>query len=401
MLTTAKKQAYNNKFTTLSMSSRQSATSFLREFNISKRNAEEAGFKYSNGQLVDMLLAAITKSENPKYTVQAALYTAERARKTSLSFQYIEQTFLSLDFNLEKGPQKIKLRISKHQAKLSSHTSVDTPSNKIGKFKGKKFKGKSKPRRGPTACFACGETSHIVPNCPHKEKKEAWFAKRAERLNKKASPAKLNTEEKIEQCCMARIIFCDGTDVSDDDQLYLSDEELSPRPTPSGVRRLHCYACQHGHPGFQCRESQSEHQENQQAQLQAPDDYNSDDDSHDTFASLDFNRYEESKRAEQSRIQDTTVTEVRNNTPPTQLGTNQATFETEAREWRRRHANQEWTPERIANSNPEELTIDDLLSEEWFYGNPLNAAAHNSELIHQENSQNPDDISTASECNIP
>ena len=133
MLTKAQKQEYNNKLTALSMSARQTATSFLCEFNISKCNAEESGFLYSNGQLVDMLLAAITKSKNPKYAAQGALYTAARARKPSLYFQYIEQSFFVLDFNLEKGPQKMKMKMSKHQAKMSSQTSVDTPSNKIGK----------------------------------------------------------------------------------------------------------------------------------------------------------------------------------------------------------------------------------------------------------------------------
>ena len=176
-----------------------------------------------------MLLAAISKSGNPKYTIQAAIFISEHTKKTSMSFQHVEQTFLSLDFDLDKEPQKQRARIPKHQAKMSSHTSVDTPSNKIGRGKGKpkKFSSKkARSHRGPAACFACGSTAHMVTNCTDTAKKEAWLAKRAERLNKKASPSTLQngSQKQTEQCCMARIIYCDGVDVSDDDQLYLSDE---------------------------------------------------------------------------------------------------------------------------------------------------------------------------------
>ena len=65
-LSTSQKNQYNNNFTSISMNQNETATSFLRRFTITKRLAEEAGFRYSESRLVDMCLAALSKSSTLK-----------------------------------------------------------------------------------------------------------------------------------------------------------------------------------------------------------------------------------------------------------------------------------------------------------------------------------------------
>ena len=80
-LSTSQKNQYNNNFTSISMHHNETATTFLRRFSISKRLAQEAGFRYSESHLFDMCLAALSKSTTPKYALMAEIYTNDREKE--------------------------------------------------------------------------------------------------------------------------------------------------------------------------------------------------------------------------------------------------------------------------------------------------------------------------------
>ena len=120
-LSTSQKNQYNNNFTSISMNQNETATSFLRRFTITKRLAEEAGFRYSESRLVDMCLAALSKSPTPKYALMAEIYINDRERGKRISFATIEEKFLCYDFSFDRPSTR------RHQANMSTHTSVDTP----------------------------------------------------------------------------------------------------------------------------------------------------------------------------------------------------------------------------------------------------------------------------------
>ena len=111
-----------------------------------------------------------------------------------------------MDFTFDKTPT------SCHHANMSSHTSVDTPSNKInrGPRNGNKDNKNRQRFRTPT-CFACGNPNHKMNDCPDKAKKDAWIAKRQEKKNEKASPAtsknSASSASKTEHACVARVVI--------------------------------------------------------------------------------------------------------------------------------------------------------------------------------------------------
>ena len=83
-----------------------------------------------------------------------------------------------MDLSLDKTPS------SCYHANMSSHTSVDTPSNKVnrGPRNGKRDNKKIK-RFGTPTCFACVNPNHRIKACPYKAKKDTWIAKRGEKKN--------------------------------------------------------------------------------------------------------------------------------------------------------------------------------------------------------------------------
>ena len=197
------KHEYNNKFTSIVMEPNKPVSFFLRKFSISKQHAEDAGFYYSNSELVDMILNAIYKSNVPKYKTQAQIFQNQRAEGKKLHFATVEQVFNNMDLTLDRTTS------SRHHANISSHTSVDTPSNKInrGPRNGKPNNRFRSRFRTPT-CFACGNPDHRVNECTDKAKKDAWIAKRQEKAkNQKASPAKTKSAspKTTEYVSMARV----------------------------------------------------------------------------------------------------------------------------------------------------------------------------------------------------
>ena len=81
---------------------------------------------------------------------------------------------------------------------MSSHTSVDTPSNKINRgqnFKKGSNNNRSRQRFRTPSCFACGDPNHRIKDCTNKAKKDEWIAKRQEKQkNERALQAKANRE---------------------------------------------------------------------------------------------------------------------------------------------------------------------------------------------------------------
>ena len=183
----------------------QSPFSFT--FSISKQHAEDEGVHFSNSKLVDMCLNAINKSNVPKYKTQARIFQNQRAEGKKLDYATVEQIFNNMDFNLDRTTP------SHHRANMSTHTSVDIPSNKINRRHNfKKGNNDSRNRqifRTPTG-FACGDPNHRIKDCTDQAKKDAYIARRKEKLkNKKASPARTKgnnqTTGRNQYACMAKI----------------------------------------------------------------------------------------------------------------------------------------------------------------------------------------------------
>ena len=130
-LTETQKNHYHIKLTTMQIQSNEMATNYFRHFNTEKKHAEEAGLHYNNNMLVDLVLGALQKHPNPEYKIHALSYKAQRDQKVSVPFTTIENKFQSLDLSFDE-----KKRPACHQANVSSHTSVDTPSNKINRGTG-------------------------------------------------------------------------------------------------------------------------------------------------------------------------------------------------------------------------------------------------------------------------
>ena len=223
-LTESQKNHYHIKLTTLRMSRDESVTAFLRRFTSAHKWAEEAGFEYKNDFLVDLALGQIEKSDNQEYKIHALNYKNQREQKNSIPFASLEQKFQNLDLDLDNHGK----RPTRHQANMSTHTSYDTPSNKINrgpshKRDSKKFNNKktnkpgtdSKKHKGTRKCYVCGDPNHIAPHCPHEEKKAAWIAKRREKATRaRAAPAQAREEpeDHTEYVSAARIVFPEQND---------------------------------------------------------------------------------------------------------------------------------------------------------------------------------------------
>ena len=98
-----------------------------------------------------------------------------------------------------------------HIANMSTHTSVDTPSNKINR--GRPFKkgnndNRNRQRFRTPTCFACGDPNHRIKDCTDQFKKEAYISKRKEK-SKSQRPSPKTSENKHasgnQHACMAKI----------------------------------------------------------------------------------------------------------------------------------------------------------------------------------------------------
>ena len=153
---------------------------------------------------MDLVLGQIEKSDNQDYKIHALNYKAQHEQKVSIPFADIEQKFQNLDMHMDNR----EICQPHHHAKMTSHTSYDTPSNKINKgpshrkhSKGSCGKKSIKPdkdikkSKGNRKCYVCGEPDHIAPNCPHEDLKAIWIAKcREKAIRARAAPAQAREE---------------------------------------------------------------------------------------------------------------------------------------------------------------------------------------------------------------
>ena len=87
----------------------------------------------------------------------------------------MEQVFNNMDFSLDRTTS------SHHRANMSTHTSVDTPSNKI--HRGRNFKkgnndNRNRQRFRTPTCFAFGDPNHSIKDCTDQVKKDAYISRR-------------------------------------------------------------------------------------------------------------------------------------------------------------------------------------------------------------------------------
>ena len=136
-----------------------------------------------------------------------------------------------------------------HHAKMTSHTSYDTLSNKINKGPshrkhsklphGKKSSKQDKDikkSKGNRKCYVFGEPDCIAPNCPHEDLKAKWIAKSHEKsVRARAAPAQAReeSEEQTEYVSAAHIVFPDQPD-----QLILTNHPNGLIMSPHHVREL-------------------------------------------------------------------------------------------------------------------------------------------------------------------
>ena len=162
------------------MDPRKSVPMFLNKISISKQHAEDAGFPFSISKLEDMCLNAINKSNVPKYKTQAQILHNQRSEGKKLDYSTVKQVFNNMDFSLDRTTS------SHHRVNMYTHTSVDTPSNKINRghpFKKGKNDNRNRQRFRTPTCFACGDPNHRIKDCNDQAKKDAYIAKRKENSN--------------------------------------------------------------------------------------------------------------------------------------------------------------------------------------------------------------------------
>ena len=214
-------------------------------FTSAHKWVEKAGFQYNDNLLVDLVLGQIEKSDNQDYKIHALNHKSQREQKKSIPFADIEQKFQNLDMHMDNH----KTHQPHHHAKMTSHTSYDTPSNKINKCPslrkhsklphGKKSSKQDKDikkSKGNRKCYVCGEPDHTSPNCPHEDLKAKWIAKRREKsVRSRAAPAQAREEpeEQIEYVSAARIVLPDQPD-----QLILTNRLNGLIMSPHHVREL-------------------------------------------------------------------------------------------------------------------------------------------------------------------
>ena len=159
---------------------------------------------------MDLVLGQIEKSDNQDYKIHALNCKSQCERKKTIPFADIEQKFQNSDMNMDNHES----RHTRHHAKMTSHTSYDTPSNKINKGpthkkhskcphdkKSNKTDKDIRKSKGNRKCYVCGEADNIAPNCPHEEMKAKWIAKHREKaVRSRASPdqAREEPEEQTE-----------------------------------------------------------------------------------------------------------------------------------------------------------------------------------------------------------
>ena len=226
------------------MGKEENVTSFLRCFTSAHKWAEEAGFQYTDNLLVDLVLGHIEKSDNQDYKIHALNYKAQCEQKKTIPFADIEQKFQNLDMNMDN----CESHHTHHHAKMTSHTSYDTPSNKINKgpthkkhsrgSHGKKYNKTDKgikKSKGNRKCYVCGESDNIAPNCPREEMKAKWIAKRcAKAVRARAAPAQAREEpeEQTEYISAARIVFSD-----EPNEIILHNVPYGMTVSPRNVRQ--------------------------------------------------------------------------------------------------------------------------------------------------------------------
>ena len=143
---------------------------FLRKFSTSKQHAEDTGFHFSNSKRVYMCLNAINKSNVPKYKTQVQIFQNQRSEGKKLDYATVEQVFNNMDFSLDRTTS------SHHRANMSTHTSVDTPSNKINRgcpFKKGNNDNRNRQRFRTPPCFECGDPNHRIKDFTDQVKNEA------------------------------------------------------------------------------------------------------------------------------------------------------------------------------------------------------------------------------------
>jgi hypothetical protein len=88
---------YNENFTTLTMSSQENGTRFLRRFNKSKRQAEEAGLSYTEDFTVELFLGITNTANRHECSINTNIHLDKRGSIKNVDCTDMETSFLNLD----------------------------------------------------------------------------------------------------------------------------------------------------------------------------------------------------------------------------------------------------------------------------------------------------------------
>ena len=164
----------------LTMLPRESASNFIGRFNFARSDAELVGNEYTDSQLADALLAAMSKTSEPQYLADiAAFRTLRRTDPKSVTVADIENRFTCIDEELSRTNNRDK-NVQLVDANRNMYTR-DKRKRRQPKQKAPTTEKRRSPKSTPDSklppalrissikCNHCHQKGHIWRNCPKRK----------------------------------------------------------------------------------------------------------------------------------------------------------------------------------------------------------------------------------------
>ncbi len=143
------KHFYHQKFTDLRCFKDEIITNFLKRFTIGRMRSEQAGSIYSENQLVDCFLSALSGIINTNYIVLHSAFMQRCKAGETIHFVMLEQAFMSIDEETSRESRTIRnVRASAHFV-----SSMDNQDKKTTYDLSK------------TRCYNCDGMGHLSRDC--------------------------------------------------------------------------------------------------------------------------------------------------------------------------------------------------------------------------------------------
>jgi len=108
--TNQNKHHFHQAFTSLTIFPNETATAFLKRFNIGRADAEKLGNVYSNVERIDFLLTAMEPCTKPAYRLILTLVQSQRNKgDEEVNYETFEQDFITVDEKEEQVSKKNRI----------------------------------------------------------------------------------------------------------------------------------------------------------------------------------------------------------------------------------------------------------------------------------------------------